>query len=266
MIVLLNGDIECLKKQASSAPFHPAAPHAVHEPNHIICNAALLPLPSDLHQNHPLSPEGGTYFRSSQPTFPSFITFGNKTRHKPSSEQTKFQNKITIDDIEIIGDSLIRDQGPIMHKKCTGNSIRSTSYPSGKIDTISHYISNTAYNPKFSVICVGSNDIKDTSFDDLKSKYNNLFTSLKIKRRNTLVLGILPRQNETSEWKIKTRELNTWIRTRCSSESLSFLDLWDIFSPETSLFARDQIHLNHKGKNLLSDIILQHLTLPNFLD
>ena len=271
-VFALRSDVQILKNLSSNTPFSPVVPPNTPDVARPTCSAPLLPLPRDLHPNHPLSPDCGAYRRSEKPAFPPFVTFRIQKRNTviaKTDTKTKHLNHestVVLDDIEVVGDSLIRDQGPIIYKKCTGKNIRSTPYPSGGINTVSQYILSSDYSPKFSVICVGSNDIHDTDFDNLKNKFSNLLISLKSKRCYSLVLGVLPRLNETSEWKVKARRLNSWIRDQCSSNSLAFLDLWDIFSPDPSLFIRDQIHLNYKGKNLLADIILQHLTLPNFLD
>ena len=56
----------------------------------------------------------------------------------------------------------------MMFNKCSGYNIQGFTFPSAKINNITDYIEKTDPPSNCYVVCVGSNDVSDSDFNDIK--------------------------------------------------------------------------------------------------
>ena len=111
---------------------------------------------------------------------------------------------------------------------------------------------------------MGTNDVKTTSSESLIAKYRQMISTLKEKRTNFIVSGILPRLNAENQFYNKAFSTNDRLKSLCSKENVEFINLWNHFYDERTLFNHDGLHLNPVGSarfgRLLNDVVDAHKT------
>ena len=153
------------------------------------------------------------------------------------------------EDSVIIGDSLVRhllDEFCGRAPKCR----KRYCYPGAKIENITAVIDEVTSQEKEDsvfIVHVGTNDIKTTRSEELMAKFKNLIDSLKEKRSKCIVSGILPRIGAESQFYSKAFSTNNRLRSLCSKENIEFVNLWDHFYDQHTLFHSDGLHLNDIG-------------------
>ena len=179
---------------------------------------------------------------------------------------------LDFDNIHIIGDSIIRKQGQILSAMILGKA-QALCYPGCGISKVSDAIKESESTPADTyIISVGTNDINSLPTNEIKDRYVELLLNLKDKRaKNTVLVAILPRLLADKNWSDTALEFNLWLKEQSINFKCQLIDMSEIFKDDFSLYRRDGIHLNDKGKDLFSKIILQklaqrNLEISNFLE
>ena len=122
--------------------------------------------------------------------------------------------------------------------------------PGGGIDDIiaaREEVTNGASKDALYIFHVGTNDIQKTRSEELLNKYRNLIKQYKMKSRNIIISGILPRMSAESVFYSKAFSLNSRLNSLCKQEGVSFINTWDHFYQKSELFSNDGLHLNCVG-------------------
>ena len=97
------------------------------------------------------------------------------------------------------------------------------------------------------IMHVGTNDVKKTRSEELLQKYRELIEQYKMKSRNIMISGILPRISAENVFYSKAFSLNSRLNSLCRKEGVTFINTWDHFFNKPELFAKDGLHLNCVG-------------------
>ena len=212
----------------------------------------------------------------------SFTTVKNKkpTRNikHPSNHTIKLNNKFEVlnnnEELNtiIMGDSQLRNIGTIInYRKKKGSKKKTTAicYPGANIKFINNKIQDLQTDCKETdlVIHVGGNNIrtsedgKFTSTEEIIESYKHVIESAKLKGRKIVMTGIIPRRLENNEWLSRAIAINDRIKSMCNNRHINFIDLWEEFYDDESLFDKKGVHLSNKGCNKLADIIINSLNI-----
>ena len=153
------------------------------------------------------------------------------------------------EEVRLVGDSMILGQ---LKEFCARapKSRKRFCIRGGGVDDINAAIEevtkqapdNTTY-----IIYVGTNDVTQTRSEELLEKYRQLLRNYKNKSTNIIVSGILPRMSAGSQFYNQATSINSHIVNLCTEEEISFINLWDNFYYDESLFRDDGVHLNGVG-------------------
>ena len=170
------------------------------------------------------------------------------------------------EDSIIVGDSIIRHQ---LEEFCGRAPKRRKRYcfPGAKIDNITDALEDIVEKEKgdsLYLVHVGTNDVKNTNSEELVKKYKRMINTLKEKRVKFIVSGILPRVDAEKQFYNKAFSTNDRLKSLCSNENVEFINLWNHFYDQRTLFNRDGLHLNPVGSarlgRLLNDAVEAHRT------
>ena len=170
------------------------------------------------------------------------------------------------EDSIIVGDSMIRHQ---LEEFCGRAPKRRKRYcyPGAKIDDITKALEEITGKEKddsLYIVHVGTNDVKNTTSEELLEKYKRLISTLKEKRSKFIVSGILPRIGAEKQFYNKAFSTNDRLKSLCSKENVEFINLWNHFYDQRILFNSDGLHLNPVGSarfgRLLNDAVDAHRT------
>ena len=91
---------------------------------------------------------------------------------------------------------------------------------------------------------------------------------MKNRRLGSVFIGILPRAIVYEEEPFRNedaRYINNWLKNECNLRDIKFLDQWDQFYGDWSMYSNDGFHLSKKGKNILAQNVANLLEKNNFL-
>ena len=166
-------------------------------------------------------------------------------------------NKRKTDDsvnILVIGDSMSRNL-PENLIKHSGKSSTGRPCPGEGVEGIVKKLRETNIEHDTLVIQVGTNDIGKLSEDDLKFKFRALLNDMRNRRNGAILVGILPRGTVYEDGKYTNNDayyINNWLKKECKLRDIKFLDLWDKFFGNWSMYGRDGVHLSRRGKDILA--------------
>ena len=103
------------------------------------------------------------------------------------------------------------------------------------------------------VIGYGQRDLDKALIGEIKRDINNLVRELESSKSHHVCLLTIPPQKEDSRKDEKSRELNRHIYQRCRTSCVRAIDC----SLTVHDIARDNIHLNFKGKSKVARAIKQ---------
>ena len=125
-------------------------------------------------------------------------------------------------------------------------------YPGARLDDItavcddvtSDSESNTLY-----VLHAGTNDVCSTRSEELLEKFRRMIKQFKskINNQNIVLSGILPRVGAESKFYSVAFSINNRLKSLCSTENVHFVNFWNDFYFDKSLYRLDGIHLNAVG-------------------
>ena len=102
---------------------------------------------------------------------------------------------------------------------------------------------------------VGTNNIKTGRSEDVVKKYKALITKLQECRRQSVICGLIPRYDVDSLTLSRMMGINTRVHDMCRKEGVMFVDVWDHFNRDRSLYGRDGLHLSSVGKARLGRVL-----------
>ena len=165
------------------------------------------------------------------------------------------------EDSILVGDSMIRHQLEEFCERAPKQRKR-YCYPGAKIDDIANELKEIMEKEKqdsLYIVHVGTNDVKTTNSEELIAKYKQMISTLKEKRTNLIISGILPRINAENQFYNKAFSTNNRLKSLCSKENVEFINLWDHFYDQKSLYNHDGLHLNPVGSarfgRLLNNVV-----------
>ena len=153
------------------------------------------------------------------------------------------------EEVRLVGDSLVRGQ---LTEFCARAPEKRKRFciPGGGVDDVIasvDEVSNLAPANTTYVIHVGTNDIQHTRSEELMAKYKKLIQKFKVKSSNVVLSGIIPRVKANNQFFNFASSTNRRLSNLCSEEGIGFVDTWDHFYHDRSLFTPDGIHLNDVG-------------------
>ena len=189
-----------------------------------------------------------------------------------NAEETilKINNKDTEKDntdIFVVGGSTSRHLAENLRKK-TGKHATGFILPGGRIENVVHKLRNTSEIHNTLIVQVGTNDIGKLKEDNIKFKFRALLNEMKNRRLGSVFIGILPRATVYEEEPFRNKDaqyINNWLKNECHIRGIKFLDQWDQFFGNWSMYGRDGFHLSKKGKDVLAKNITNLLNENNFL-
>lgn len=157
----------------------------------------------------------------------------------------------------LLGDSIVKNmEREFCHRNKQKRSSRSIR--GGKIHDLLKEVESLpqAESATLNVNFFGSNDVfKPTArVPELIQKYRSALSNLKAKKRNILVIGVIPRHNVHSRLISKAIYFNEQLKNLCSSENVHFSNLWNQFDKQ-NLFLPDGVHLNGCGNARLGRVL-----------
>ena len=187
----------------------------------------------------------------------------------PTTCQNRFQiltdqTEEEEEEVRLVGDSLVRGQlvefcarAPEKRKLfcIPGAGVEDVL---ASLDEVSNLApANTTY-----VVHVGSNDVQNIRSEELMLKYKRLIQSFKDKSQNVILSGIIPRVKANQQFFNFASSTNRRLSNLCREEGIGFVDTWDHFYYDHSLFTRDGVHLNEVGAarfgRLLNDAVKEY--------
>ena len=174
------------------------------------------------------------------------------------------------EEVRLVGDSMIKGQ---IKEFCARATKKRKRYciPGGGVDeviaAIDQVASDAPPNTTY-VVHVGTNDVDNTHThthsDELIEKYKRLIRNLKEKSNRIILSGIIPRMRASHQFPNIATNMNRNLANLCSEEGIGFVDTWDHFCYDRSLFAKDGVHLNQVGSarfgRLLNDALEEYRT------
>ena len=115
-------------------------------------------------------------------------------------------------------------------------------------------------------LSAGGNDLGRVPSEELGRRFKEALGRVRDMGGIPVVCGVLPRRGVGDEWLSKAIAVNRRLAAHCERNGWLFVDNWDLFFGNDSLYARDGVHLTFKGAEVLSDSIERALrTLRDFL-
>ena len=156
----------------------------------------------------------------------------------------------------LVGDSLIRHQDEEFCRK--GPRRKHVCYPGKKIEDITEKIEDLVVNSSEETVfvyLVGTNNIASGRSEEVVSKYKTMITKLRNSRKRSVVCGLIPRYDVDSLVLSRMLGINTRVEDLCRREGVMYVNVWDHFSRDRSLYGKDGLHLNRVGKARLGRVL-----------
>ena len=170
---------------------------------------------------------------------------------------TKCENKFQIlsdnandeDEVRLIGDSIVRGQRFEFAARSPTTRSRFCIPGGGVQDVIDsvHKVTNHASATTTYVIHVGTNDVQKSKSEELLDKYRQMIRAFKAKSSNVILSGIIPRRQAGQRFYSSATSINRRLANLCSEENIGYVNVWDHFYYDASLFSSDGLHLSQVG-------------------
>ena len=170
---------------------------------------------------------------------------------------TKCQNRFRIlsdtaddeEEVRLIGDSLVRGQLTEFVARAPATRRRFCIPGGGVQDVIDSVNEVTDQAPATTtyVIHVGTNDIQRFRSEELLDKYRQMIKAYKEKSSKVILSGIIPRRHAGQRFFSCATSINRRLANLCSEENIGFVNTWDHFYYDASLFSFDGLHLSQVG-------------------
>ena len=156
----------------------------------------------------------------------------------------------------LVGDSLVRHQDEEFCKK--GPKRKHFCYPGKKIEDITERVDDLVANSSEQTVFtyfVGTNNAKTGKSEEIVKKYKALINKLQESRRRSVICGLIPRYDVDSLTLSRMMGINARVQDLCKKEGVMFVDVWDHFNRDRSLFGKDGLHLSSVGKARLGRVL-----------
>ena len=156
----------------------------------------------------------------------------------------------------LVGDSLVRHQDEEFCKK--GPRRRHFCYPGKKIEDITERVGDLVTNSSEKTVFayfVGTNNVRNGRSEEILKKYKTLINKLQESRRRSVICGLIPRYDVDSVTISRMMGINTRVQDLCKKEGVMFVDVWDHFNKDRSLYGKDGLHLSSVGKARLGRVL-----------
>ena len=156
----------------------------------------------------------------------------------------------------LVGDSIIRHQDEEFCKK--GPRRKHFCYPGKKVEDITDRVDDLVANSSEKTVFayfVGTNNAKTGRSEDIVKKYKALISKLQQSRRQSVVCGMIPRYDVDALTISRMIGINTRVQDLCKKEGVMFVDVWDHFNRDRSLYGKDGLHLSGVGKARLGRVL-----------
>lgn len=153
------------------------------------------------------------------------------------------------EEVRLIGDSLIRGQ---IHEFVARSPTTRSRHciPGGGVQDVIDAVNEVADQAPATttyVIHVGTNDIQKFRSEELLDKYRQMIKVYKEKSSKVILSGIIPRRQAGQRFYSFASSINRRLANLCSEENIGFVNTWDNFYYDASLFSIDGLHLNQVG-------------------
>ena len=142
-------------------------------------------------------------------------------------------------------------------KRCMkrGEKIYVKTFPGATTDCIKDYVKpSIKHNPDFVILHTGTNDLKSTkSAMEISDEIIKLALDIKTDENEIVVSGILARNDDMNT---KVKEVNDFLKTKCSRFALAFLNNNNNIVPKKHLKGGG-VHLNYSGTVALANNFLK---------
>ena len=153
------------------------------------------------------------------------------------------------EEVRLVGDSIVRGQLTEFCARAPGKRKR-FCIPGGGVDDVIaslDEVSDLAPANTMYVVHVGTNDVQGTRSEELIAKYKRLIRGFKDKSRDIIISGILPRMKANQRFFNMATSTNRRLANICNEENVGFVNTWDSFFYDPSLFDKDGVHLSDVG-------------------
>ena len=184
----------------------------------------------------------------------------SKTKNT-TTNKTKYKSL----DILLVGDSLTRFQSENL-TYATGKNVLGVCLPGAGIEYVSNTLKNNQELHKGVIVQVGTNDIGKLNETDIKYKYIKLLNNMKNRRGGSILIGILPRGcPEEKSWNQDAKYINKWLEQECGNRGINFVDMWENYWGDWSMYTKDAVHQSRKGKMVIVNKIQELIKSKCFL-
>ena len=118
------------------------------------------------------------------------------------------------------------------------------------MDKIDELVANFSEKTVF-VYQVGTNNVVKHRSKEVYEKYKVMIRKIRDSRRRSVVCGLIPRYDIGPFVLSKMLGINTRLKKLCMRQDVMYIDVWDHFSNDRSLFSGVGLHLNRVGKERL---------------
>ena len=170
---------------------------------------------------------------------------------------TKCQNRFQIlsdtddeeEEVRLIGDSLTRSQLSEFAARAPATRRRFCIPGGGVQDVIDsvNVVTDQAPATTTYVIHIGTNDVQRFRSEELLDKYREMIKAYKEKSSKVILSGIIPRRQAGQRFYSFATSINRRLANLCSEENIGFVNTWDHFYYDASLFSIDGLHLSQVG-------------------
>ena len=166
----------------------------------------------------------------------------------------------------LVGDSMIRGQLVEFCGRSSNSRRKRFCYPGARLDDVTAVcedVTRDADPNALYIIHAGTNDVKTTRSEELLEKYRRMIAQYKRKTNgnNIIISGILPRVGAEQSFYNKSFSTNNRLQSLCAQENVQFVNFWNHFYHDTSLYQTDGIHLNSVGAARFGRLLCDQVTL-----
>ena len=216
------------------------------------------------HSASPPAPDGNDIPVPPQENFQ--VVRNNVRPRKRIIPITKCQNRFQIlsdtadddeEEVRVVGDSIVRG---LLTEFCARapTTRRRFCIPGGGvqdvIDSVNEVTDQAPANTTY-VIHVGTNDVQRIRSEELLDKYRQMIRAYKVNSSKVILSGIIPRRHAGNRFYSIASSINRRLANLCSQESIGYVNTWDHFYYDSSLYSSDGLHLNQVGAARLGRIL-----------
>ena len=176
-----------------------------------------------------------------------------KRKILPVTTYNKFQiladREEDTNEVRLVGDSMVRGQLVEFCGRAPNNRKR-FCIPGAGVNDVSEALEEVTDDmPDNSLVVLhtGTNDVVRTRSEELMQRYKQMIRHYKNKTNNIIISGIIPRIGAENTFYSKAFSINNRLKSLCIQEKVDYLDTWNDFYDQPTLFADDGLHLNAVG-------------------